>query len=78
MANLSKIYLSQNKLDFVKEMTETVYARRERIFGKDHPNTVVALETLRKLSYRAGLEGSARVDSLEDQLETERTEIMGG
>jgi hypothetical protein len=47
--DLSVIYQSQNKLDAAKDLAETVLARRERIFGKEDPDTVEALENLRSI-----------------------------
>jgi hypothetical protein len=32
-------------------MAETVYAGRERVFGKDHPDTLAALEDLRRVAW---------------------------
>ncbi|KAJ5497570.1 hypothetical protein N7463_009557 [Penicillium fimorum] len=60
MVNLSIICQSQNKLEAAKDLAETVYARRERIFGKDHPVTAAALENLRQISYAGGSEGISR------------------
>jgi hypothetical protein len=32
-------------------MAETVYSRRERAFGTDHPDTIAALEDLRRVAW---------------------------
>jgi hypothetical protein len=51
MANLGFIYQSQSKWDVAGGMAETVYSRREKAFGTDHPDTVAALDDLRRVAW---------------------------
>lgn len=51
LSNLGYIYQSQGRWDQAGELAEKVYSGRQKLLGQDHPDTIAALEDLRRIAW---------------------------